>query len=77
MYNVFVMWRALALHRLSQYRLELVLVWNKQTGTSNSVGRTMNVWYPEYLMPVCEETESILPKVFGTGTRNHALVFRT
>ena len=36
MYDAFSMWRALVLHRLSQNRMELELVWNEQTGTSTS-----------------------------------------
>ena len=65
MYNVFVMWRALVLHRLGQCteqtdwnqnqrrtnKTEPEPAWNEQIGTGTGAEGTRNVRYPGYIVP--------------------------
>ena len=69
MHNVFVMWRALELHRLGHCRLD----WRgmnrlEKVPEQNEPGMFGTV---EYMVPVQQEgPESRVPKVCGTVTRN-------
>ena len=58
------MWmqRALVLNRLGQCRMELVPAHGTRMEPVTSAGRTRNVQYPGYMVPVQEELGSTGPK---------------